>query len=213
MTNIFDMTDTWNDADVAFTAIKMNVTDTASASGSKLLDLQVGGAPHFEVSNSRQVRLYNSYTDATNYERGFARWNSNVFEIGAESAGTGGARNVGIVHPLDGAIAIRRASGGSPVLLKNSASNILDVLLGTSSYYRFNTSIAFQLDSGVQVAWGAGRADGGVDVGISRSAAGIAKVTNGSSGNGQLIFVVPTTDPNIEGALWNDGDTLAISAG
>lgn len=41
--NIFDMTDTWNDGATTFTAIKMNVTNTASANGSKLLDLQVGG--------------------------------------------------------------------------------------------------------------------------------------------------------------------------
>jgi hypothetical protein len=35
---------TWNDAAVAFTALKVNAVSTASASGSLLLDLQVGGA-------------------------------------------------------------------------------------------------------------------------------------------------------------------------
>lgn len=48
--NIFDMADTWNDAGTVFTAIKMDVTNTASASGSKLLDLLAGGSSRFAVS-------------------------------------------------------------------------------------------------------------------------------------------------------------------
>jgi hypothetical protein len=40
---------TWNNGAVAFTALLANVTDTASASGSLLLDLQVGGASKFSV--------------------------------------------------------------------------------------------------------------------------------------------------------------------
>ena len=42
----------WNDAAVTFTGLKLNVTDTASASGSKLLDLQVGGANKFYMSTA-----------------------------------------------------------------------------------------------------------------------------------------------------------------
>jgi hypothetical protein len=41
--NIYDMVDTWNNPGTVFTAIKMNVTNTACAAGSKLLDLQFGG--------------------------------------------------------------------------------------------------------------------------------------------------------------------------
>ena len=43
MANIYDMVDTWNDGATTFTAIKMDVNDTASAAGSLLLDLKVGG--------------------------------------------------------------------------------------------------------------------------------------------------------------------------
>jgi len=39
----------WNDAATVFTGLKLNVTDTASAASSKLLDLQVGGTSKFEV--------------------------------------------------------------------------------------------------------------------------------------------------------------------
>jgi hypothetical protein len=49
MANIYDMSDTWNDSGTTFTAIKMNVTDTASTSTSALMDLQIGGLSKFRV--------------------------------------------------------------------------------------------------------------------------------------------------------------------
>jgi hypothetical protein len=43
---------TWNDAAVAFTAFKVNATSTNSASGSLLLDLQAGGVSQFSVTKA-----------------------------------------------------------------------------------------------------------------------------------------------------------------
>ena len=43
-------------------------------------------------TNAQTFRVYNTFTDASNYERGFLRWSSNVFEVGPEAAGTGTAR-------------------------------------------------------------------------------------------------------------------------
>jgi hypothetical protein len=50
--NLYDMTDTWNAAGTTFTGIGLSVTDTASASGSLLLDLRVGGTSRFRVEKS-----------------------------------------------------------------------------------------------------------------------------------------------------------------
>lgn len=52
MANIYDMTDTWNDGLTTFTAIKMDVTDTASDSGSLLLDLKVGGVTKASIDKN-----------------------------------------------------------------------------------------------------------------------------------------------------------------
>lgn len=49
MTAIHSMTDTWNSGGTTFAAIKMNVTDSASASDSKLIELEVGGTDKFTV--------------------------------------------------------------------------------------------------------------------------------------------------------------------
>lgn len=171
MTSIYDMADEWNDGGTTFTAIKMDVTDTASASDSMLLDLLVGGTRRFSVdktgavdayglldmksggfsrgnlvftnsggnqtratinvgvtlhnsiggfgispgtgaadtllvrdaagvfaqrngANAQAFNVYNTYTDASNYERAFMKWNANVLEIGTEAGGTGTVRSL-----------------------------------------------------------------------------------------------------------------------
>lgn len=52
MAYIYDLTDTWNAGGTTFNAIKMNVTDSASASGSKLVTLQTNGTEHFSVTKA-----------------------------------------------------------------------------------------------------------------------------------------------------------------
>jgi hypothetical protein len=49
------LTATWNASGTTFTAVKMNVTDTASAAASLLLDLQVGGTSQFRVSKGGRI--------------------------------------------------------------------------------------------------------------------------------------------------------------
>ena len=49
---VLNLTQTWNAGGVAFTGIKLNVTNTASASTSLLEDLQVGGSSVWNVSKT-----------------------------------------------------------------------------------------------------------------------------------------------------------------
>ena len=168
--NIYDMAQTWNNGATTFAGIKLNVTDTASASGSLLMDLQLGGAAKFKVdkngdvvlgvngigrsvtanalsysgaltlrhlsgddvrlstiatgtpalgfysiatqyvqllapsantlemrrsTNAQTFNIYNTYTSASHYERGFMRWSGNALQIGVEAAGGGSTR---VVH-------------------------------------------------------------------------------------------------------------------
>jgi len=202
MANIYDMADTWNDGATTFTAIKMNVTDTASDASSLLMDLQVGGVSKFSVAkgtgavfganlieqrnstNAQTFNIYNTYTDASNYERGFMKWNSNVLEIGTEAAGTGTVREVKFIS--GDTFSFQRADFTSPPKFRHRASNILDVYLGSSAFYSFNTSVAFQLEYDMQFAWGSTNSDSTADTGIKRDSAGIVKVTDGSTGGGTM---------------------------
>lgn len=52
---IQSLTDLWNDAGTTYHAIKMNVTNSASAVGSRLLALQVGGSDKFSVDKNGNV--------------------------------------------------------------------------------------------------------------------------------------------------------------
>ena len=45
-------------------------------------------------TNPQTFRLYNTYTDASNYERGVMRWSGNALQIGTEKLGTGTARGL-----------------------------------------------------------------------------------------------------------------------
>ena len=56
-TPVFDMTQTWNSGAVTFSGLKLNVTDTASASGSLLMDLQVGGSSKASVTKSGDLTV------------------------------------------------------------------------------------------------------------------------------------------------------------
>ena len=50
------------------------------------------------LTNPQTFRIYNTFTDASNHERGFMRWSSNVLQIGTEAAGTGSARDIEFQH-------------------------------------------------------------------------------------------------------------------
>ncbi len=52
---ILDLSQTWNAGAVTFTGLKLNVTNTASAAASLLMDLQVGGASKAYVDKAGQI--------------------------------------------------------------------------------------------------------------------------------------------------------------
>lgn len=45
-------------------------------------------------TNAQTFRLYNTFTDSSNFERGFMRWAGNALEIGTEAGGTGTNRGL-----------------------------------------------------------------------------------------------------------------------
>ena len=59
---VLDLSATWNDAGVTFTGLKFNVTSTASAAASLLLDLQVGGT---SLLNFSKGGVFNANTAST----------------------------------------------------------------------------------------------------------------------------------------------------
>jgi hypothetical protein len=62
------------------------------------------------AGNAQTFRVYNTFTDASNYERGKLEWASNVLRIGTEKAGTGSARALEL--QTDGTTRLTIASTG-----------------------------------------------------------------------------------------------------
>jgi hypothetical protein len=116
-TSLLDLATTWNTTGTP-TALKLNVTDTASNASGLLMDLQVGGVSKFKVTKSGTVTvanfdvagdvtvkngtsaveqtIYNTYTDASNYEGleiGF-KDSLNVATIKTTANGTGTVRPI-----------------------------------------------------------------------------------------------------------------------
>jgi hypothetical protein len=79
------------------------------------------------TSPCASLLLNNTFTSATNHERGFLKWNANVFQIGTE-AGSGG----GTVRPLE--IRIGAQSGAAVFSAAGSgvSLNCRDVQVGAS---------------------------------------------------------------------------------
>lgn len=59
---ISNMTVTWNNGATVFSAVKINVTNTASAAGSKILDLQIGGLRALTVDKSGTLGMMTGFT-------------------------------------------------------------------------------------------------------------------------------------------------------
>jgi len=66
MANIYDLVDTWTVGTTTYNAIKMDVTDTASAADSMLMDLLVGGASKFGVTKAGALSVGDAATTRTN---------------------------------------------------------------------------------------------------------------------------------------------------
>ena len=63
--SINNITETWTSSGTTYSGIKYNVTDTASATGSKLIDLQVGGVSKFSVDKNGYIALNGLSKDAS----------------------------------------------------------------------------------------------------------------------------------------------------
>jgi hypothetical protein len=266
MAFIYSLTDTWADGATTFTAIKMNVTDSASASGSLLMDLQVGGVSRFRVTKNGQVsadqganftagsqtaiyaylgnpsdlgigvssvssigwhaaapiatstkdltlfrdaadtlaqrrgtnaqtlRVYNTFTDASNYERGKVEWASNVLRIGTEKAGTGTAR--ALEFQTDGTTRLSvNTTGGVFVSGDFGAATTLNINAGGARQAFFgNGQFTLRSTSSV-ISMGSDGNGANSDLDFRRVAAGIARLSQNGTNIGGSLELLEMTAP------------------
>lgn len=82
-----------SDGQLGFT--NTTLTNLATAALDTYLSRDAAGQLALRNGTSPQTfNVYNTYTDASNYERGFLEWSSNSFRVGTTNAGTGTARDL-----------------------------------------------------------------------------------------------------------------------
>jgi hypothetical protein len=113
----------WNDAAVTFTGLKLNVTDTASLSDSKLLDLQSGGTSQLSVTSGGVVR-------------------SNAFYVSPTT-------NNGIVNGSGATLSLRRAGieylniGTNALTVRDGTNLVFNTITGTKIGTATNQKLGF----------------------------------------------------------------------
>jgi hypothetical protein len=152
-TPLLDLSGAWSTTGVA-RGLKLNITDTASNAASLLADLGIGSRTQYAFTKSRQFWIYNSSPttqDASNYERGFLRWNSNILEIGTEAGGTGSARSLSIKSAVSATLDC--GSSGATILAYNGTNrvqvgNSISLAPQASAFVNINSGLGLNISSG-----------------------------------------------------------------
>ena len=89
--------------------------------------------------NAQTLRVYNTFTDASNYERLSVGWSGNVLTIQNQNAGTGLARDINIIG-----ITYLQPAGNKELLIYNAYNSTIPTVAiyggsGVGDYLRFNT--------------------------------------------------------------------------
>jgi hypothetical protein len=167
----------------------LDITSSDAGVGFKLLNgrarLSTDAANTFAQRDgtfAQEYRIYNTYTDASNYERGFIRWRNNRLEIGPEASGTGSARNLKLSGP----------SALSSLTFSTAGITTSDHV-SISSAFRAGGNTLVAINGTYQLGFtSTSDITSTVDAGFTRDSAGVVKLTDGSTGTGYLKLI-PTT--------------------
>jgi len=162
-TPLLDLSGTWNTTGVA-RGLKLNITDTASAATSLLMDLQVGGTSRFSVgSPTYGLMIYSSAsTDGTTFRLASTATGGKTYQFFSTASGNGsGAGLFGVYNSTDNLFAYA---------CTQSAFGI-----NANSFYGFFPSVNLGNPSGY-------------DVRLYRDAANTLALRNGTSANTLRVY-------------------------
>jgi hypothetical protein len=203
---ISNLTTTWNNVATTFTGIKLNVTDTASAAASLLMDLQVGGSSQLSVAkNGDLLKSTDTLLDGAFYRSGGSFTSNNSIYTLRQSAGNASWLNMGssgillLNTSFFGWVSSNPASNsqttGRDLTLFRDAANTLAQRNGTNAQ-TFRVYGTFTDVSNYR------------RLTSTMSTGGVAEIKpegagTGASGNVLHISGLPTSNPG-PGILWNN---------
>jgi hypothetical protein len=195
--------------------------NAASGFAGNLLDLQVNGTTSCRIDGSNKIYFSSSnltYITGTSTDL--------FFETTNNAGGT--VRRAQIVNAAEfrltngTSLSFSSSNSTSDIFLLREAANTLAQRNGTNAqttrvYNTFTSATNFeraklQWDTNVLKVGTEKGADGGTARDMELQTDGTTRIT--LKANGAILFAgLPTSDPAVAGQLWNDGNTLKISAG
>ena len=136
---LLNATQAWNNAGAAFSALKLNVTDTASAAASMLLELQSGGVNKFSVSKTGVVAIGGANiggssvtlgNDGVANTPGVRVWSGGKYEF-SSNGNSNGSADLSLVR--DAANVLAQVNGANA-----QKSNIYATYASTTNYERLS---------------------------------------------------------------------------
>jgi hypothetical protein len=145
------------------------------------------------TTNAQTFRAYNTYTDASNYERGVFDWTTtaNTLTIGTEKAGTGSTRNLQFV--VGGTVVATFDSVGTLTLNKSNVSGGLNL----ANYGRIDSFSWSMSNTNGYIGLGA-NTDLNGDVRLYRDAANTLAQRNGTAAQTLNIYNTYTSSTSFE---------------
>lgn len=206
---------TWNNAAVAFTGLKVNATSTNSAAASLLLDLQVGTVSQFSVRKDGFVQVAGGmaspggiYTSASaNLSFGWL----NSYTFGLSSAGILGWTSGSDARGAPDTILLRDGAANT-LALRNGANaqtfNVYGTYTSGTSYERLTLSAPSAANAIIGTNKGSG---GGTARGLEFQTDGVTRMTIGSSSGNLSITGGSITSPS--GGTWSQPSAIELVSG
>lgn len=219
---ILDLAQTWNAGAVAFTGLKFNVTDTASAAGSLLLDLQVGGSSKFSVSKTGVATVgsinsgnatFGNNSLAVSTTGNTIIWNAGVFGFSSSSSVTS-ASSADTIFTRKGAAnwQLGNADAAAPVAQTLSVQSVVTGTANTAgANFTINGSNSTGSAAGGSIIFQTAAAGGAGSTPNTLAAALIIASTKEATFAGQVtvpgaaVPIIKTTATITSGAAGNTG--------
>lgn len=181
-----DLTQTWNNVATTLTGIKLNVTDTASAAASLLMDLQVGGVSRFAATKTGGLILPSGSGSVI----GAAFFNGTNY--------TAVSANPSLIRLTDQNIDFSTIGGISAgntfsFSARFGISNSTGVTFFTTTYFQTNT---VQLQAAAELSWSSSGTYGTKDVALARDAAAALAQRNGVNAQTHRLYGTYTDGSN-----------------
>lgn len=157
---VLNLSQTWNNASVAFVGRRLDITATAALAGSLLDEIRVGGVAKWSVTPglsqyAQAIASVSGYSNSTNYARMFAASTEAGFRCQVDNGGF---------------MQLASLNGYGSLLTASSAQGV---------YFRYGV----QLTSGGRFSWSStSDATAAEDTAVMRDSAGVAAVTNATAG-------------------------------